>query len=460
MKFDFLSILVDPFVLMFFVVSIGLLVGKVKIGNMNLGGSGTLFVGLVVGWLIYQTELYIVEQGNHTEGYEQAYKVISEGIIHNYFFNTALIFFVASVGLLAAKDMGAVLKKYGVKFIVLGLLITLVGAAVTFGSTLLIKDTNSYEVAGVYTGALTSSPGLGAALETAKQHAGEIVNDYENKDYNIQKKILLVIEPSGSLTPENTTNLTPDQRQIYIMNSEASIGVGHAIGYPFGVIIVILAVNFLGIIFKINIEEEKQLYLRNINKIKKEMKITDIQDSPFNIISFSVTCFFGYLAGSIEINLGPLGYFSLGSTGGVLITGLILGYIGKIGPISFRMDPKILTLIRELSLSFFLGIVGLNYGYKALNALLGSGITLSLLSLIIGLISILAGFIVGRYVFKLDWIILVGAICGGMTSTPGLGAAIDALKSDDPATGYGATYPFALVGMILFTIILHRMPIM
>ena len=72
----------------------------------------------------------------------------------------------------------------------------------------------------------------------------------------------------------------------------------------------------------------------------------------------------------------------------------------------------------------------------------------------------MAAFLLGRYVFKLNWVLLVGAICGGMTSTPGLGAAIDALDSDEPAAGYGATYPFALLGMIVFTILLHRLPLL
>ena len=65
----------------------------------------------------------------------------------------------------------------------------------------------------------------------------------------------------------------------------------------------------------------------------------------------------------------------LESTGGVLIGALLLGYIGKIGPLSFRMDAKVLGVIRELGLSFFLAIVGLNYGYGAVDALTGSGIT-------------------------------------------------------------------------------------
>ena len=54
---------------------------------------------------------------------------------------------------------------------------------------------------------------------------------------------------------------------------------------------------------------------------------------------------------------------------------------------------------------------------------------------------------------------LSGSICGGMTSTPGLGVAIDAIGTDDPAAGYGATYPFALFAMVIFSIILFKLPI-
>jgi len=35
---------------------------------------------------------------------------------------------------------------------------------------------------------------------------------------------------------------------------------------------------------------------------------------------------------------------------------------------------------------------------------------------------------------------------------------VSLLPDDEPATGYGATYPFALLGMVIFTIILHNLP--
>lgn len=461
MKFDFMGILMDPFVLMFITVATGLVFGKVKFGKFNFGTSGALFTGLLIGWAVYELGMNITEKGEAAAGFAQATKMLGNGIIHSYFFDTSLIFFVAAVGLLAAKDMGAVLKKYGAKFVILGALITLVGAGVTYGATAVISGTNAYEVAGVYTGALTSSPGLGAALETANSHATGYAEKYEGLPDSDKIMVLEIIDKSGALTPENTPVLTEELKATYITNAVAGVGVGHAIGYPFGVIIVIFAVNFFASIFKMDVNEEKRKYTEEMTQARNMVSGgREIPTTPFSIISFTLTCAIGYLVGSIQIYMGPLGYFSLGATGGVLIMALVLGYIGKIGPLSFRMDSKSLSMLRELCLAFFLGIVGLKYGFKTFDALFGSGISLAITSLVVGVVAMLVGFLVGRYVFKLNWVMLSGAICGGMTSTPGLGAAIDALDSDDPAAGYGATYPFALLGMIIFTIVLHKLPLL
>lgn len=450
---------------MFITVATGMLFGKIKFGKFSFGTSGALFTGLVIGWAVYKLGMNILDAGPEADGflasgYEGATAMVENGVIPGLFFSTSLIIFVAAVGLLAAKDMGVVVRKYGVRFIVLGLIVTFVGAGATYGATALLKDTNAYEVAGVYTGALTSSPGLGAAIETAHDHASEYADNFENLNHKEKEVVLGVIDEKGNLTPENTPSLSEEQQETFITNAEAGVGVGHAIGYPFGVIIVIFAVNFFSNIFRMDVEEEKLKYQEEISHAKSVSGYREIPTTPFNILSFTLVCLLGYLLGNLKIFMGPLGYFSLGSTGGVLVVGLILGYLGKIGPLSFRMEPKTLSILRELGLVFFLGIVGLKYGFKAFDALVGSGIILALVALAVGLIALLIGFFLGRYLFKLNWIILAGALCGGMTSTPGLGAAVDALESDDPAAGYGATYPFALFGMIVFTIILHKLPLL
>ena len=195
-----------------------------------------------------------------------------------------------------------------------------------------------------------------------------------------------------------------------------------------------------------------------MEQARSEIGGKQIEEVSFDLTAFILACFIGFTLGKIKINLGPLGFLSLGATGGVLIGSLVLGHIGKIGPLNFRMNNKILGTVRQISLAFFLAVVGLRYGFKVFESLAGTGAYLALVSLVVCIVSMLIGFFIGRHVFKINWTMLSGAICGGMTSTPGLGAAVDALGSDDPATGYGATYPFALLGMVVFTIMLHNMP--
>lgn len=466
-KFDFVSLILNPFVLMFVTIAVGLLFGKIKFGKFSFGTSGALFVGLAIGWLVYGFAQKIYDSNDAAAQGMKAAVQIMEGnggkIINNYFFSTALIIFVAAVGLLAAKDLGIVIKKYGAKFVVLGLLITFIGAGATYMCTAFCKDTNAYAVAGVYTGAMTSSPGLASALETAQIHSSELADNFSeksDKDKEVVLSVLSLDEKYKGLNIKNTEQLTEEMKQDFVNQATAQVGIGHAVGYPFGVIIVILAVNFLNIIFKFDVEKEKKNYQLEMEAARNIGNVKQIPTTDFSIISFALVCFIGYLIGSIKIYMGPLGYVSLESTGGVLIGALLLGYIGKIGPISFRMDTKVLSIIRELGLAFFLAIVGLNYGYGAVDALTGSGLTLAVVSLVVGFIAVIIGFLVGRYLFKLNWIMLSGAICGGMTSTPGLGAATEAVGSDDPGAGYGATYPFALFGMVIFTIVLHKLPLL
>lgn len=470
MSFDFSSLLMNPFILMFATVVLGLLFGKIKFGKFSFGTSGALFVGLAIGYLIYKYADNIYQAGQTDASNYAAAAAIFVGnggkIINSYFFQASLIFFVAAVGLLAAKDIGYVIRKYGAKFIILGILITFVGAGVTYACTAFTGNSNPYAVAGVYTGAMTSSPGLASALETAQAHAEEYADNYSSlpkEDQKVVIKVLNLDEKYKDVTLADTKVLTKDEKESYINQATGQVGIGHAVGYPFGVIIVILAMNFLNVVFKFDVEEEKRRYrieMAAAEEASKKAGKVEIPTTPFSMISFALVCILGYLLGSIQIYMGPLGYVSLESTGGVLIGSLILGYIGKIGPFSFRMDSKILAIIRELGLAFFLAIVGLNYGYGAIAAITGSGIQLALVSLIVGFIACMIGFLVGRYGFKLNWVILSGALCGGMTSTPGLGAATEAIGSDEPGAGYGATYPFALLGMVIFAIVLHKLPLL
>lgn len=379
-KFDFLNTALNPFILMFVAIITGLLFGKIKFGKFSFGSSGALFSGLAIGWAAYRiAEKIYAGQDGAAAGMKAAAQIIEDNggkVINSYFFTTCPVIFVASIGLLAAKDLGIVIKKYGPKFIVLAVLITFVGAGATYACTAFCKDTNAYAVTGVYTGAMTSSPGLASALETANVHATEVSSEYESATTEEKQNILDVLKLDDKyrdLTVENTKTLTAEMKNDYVNQATAQVGIGSAVGYPFGVIIVILAVNFLNVIFRFDVEEERKRYVADMEAARSISGIREIPATSFSIISFATVCFAGYVIGSVKLHMGPLGYVSLEATGGVLISALLLGYIGKIGPLSFRMDTKVLSVIRELALSFFLAVVGLNYGYGAVDAIMGSG---------------------------------------------------------------------------------------
>ncbi len=455
MKFDIIGWIMSPYVLVFLTLFTGMWFGKINFYKFKFGLSGPLFTGLIIGTFVLKFANG-VQEGD--AGYKATSSLISSGVVPKPMYTLFLILFVASVGLLASKDLGIVIKKYGAKFAILGILITLLGAGLTYSVTLLYPDGNPYEVAGVYTGALSSSPGFAAAIETSGVHAEKWVASYETENTHNKEKILRILDPTGQMTPENTPKLTAEQQKNFVTMATGSTGAGHAISYPFGIIIVILAMGLFPKIFKINMDEEKRLFTEEMKSLHSSSSKKEIEEGPFDLVAFAFACFAGYTIGMLKINMGPLGYFSLGATGGVLIGSLALGYIGKIGSLNFRMDPKVTAAIRNLSLASFAGSVGLKYGLKVVNSITGSGLNLVIISLIVSIVCMLVAFLIGRYVMKINWIMLSGAICGGMTSTPGLGAAIDASGSDDPAAGYGATYPFALIGMVLFTIILHNLP--
>ena len=61
----------------------------------------------------------------------------------------------------------------------------------------------------------------------------------------------------------------------------------------------------------------------------------------------------------------------------------------------------------------------------------------------------LVGYLLGKYVFKLSIFNNLGSLTGGMTSTPALGTLISVAGTDDVAAAYAATYPVALVMIVL-----------
>lgn len=304
-------------------------------------------------------------------------------------FNVVLMGFIVAVGLKASKNIKHIIGSHGLKFIVLSFLITAVGALSTYVFILIYPDL-AFSIIGAYEGGLTSSPGLATALE---------------------------VSPSKLL--------------------DAAIGLGYSIAYVPGILVVMIYSSWMG-------KKDYTGKAKRVNTIDSTIKY------PFNIFKFLFVIFAGLVIGSIRLSFGTTMVFSLGITGGVLISSLFLGSYFK----SLQFENSALDVIRDISLNGFLAIVGLDYGEIAINSIMDSGMILLGIGLVIAIISVTIGHVVGLYVLKIEPVYLVGGICGGMTSTPGLACAVEAFESEDVTLGYGAAYPFALVGMILWTNIL------
>lgn len=471
MHFNFTSFIFNPLVLVFLTMTLGNMFGNIKFKKFSFGITGTLFVGLVIGYFLTK---YSVSFEEGSKFYLKAQNILKGHVVDKSILSLSLLIFIVGTGLLAAKDMKYAISKFGKQFVCLAIFIPFVGAVTSYGLSKAVDNVSPFQVTGTYTGALTSSAGLAAATESSDAEARRIAAEFPEMSEKVKNKILTIINKANErnaklqnkeipeiLTLENTESLSKETAESFVTEAKAGVGVGHSIGYPFGVLFLILGINFIPKIFGLDIEEEKRKYFaqkeKDLSNVKHdENKVSEVK---MDFVGFSLAAFLGYFLGSIKIYMGVLGYFSLGSVGGAIIMSLILGSIGKIGPINFRMDSIVLGKMRTYFLSIFLAGVGLNFGFRVIAAVTGDGVIIAIISAIVAIVSILFGFLLGHYVFHINWTVLSGAITGGMTSAPGLGAAIDSVGCDEPAISYGATQPLATLCMVIFSIIIHKLPL-
>ena len=106
--------------------------------------------------------------------------------------------------------------------------------------------------------------------------------------------------------------------------------------------------------------------------------------------------------------------------------------------------------LADLGLLLFLAEVGTSAGKNLVATFEESGMLLFGVGAAITLVPMLVAVLVGRLVFNISLLDLLGTITGGMTSTPGLAAADSMSDSSAPSIAYATVYPIAMVFLILF----------
>jgi len=155
----------------------------------------------------------------------------------------------------------------------------------------------------------------------------------------------------------------------------------------------------------------------------------------------------GGLVGLLSIPVGNLP-LSLTASGGALIMGLIFGWLRSLSPTFGRIPEPALWVFDTIGLAVFIGVVGLAAGPSFVAGLRETGPSLLVVGFLVALTPHVAALLFGRYVLRLNPVILFGACAGAGTVTAALRSIQDEAQSKLPVLGY--TVPYA-IGNILLT---------
>lgn len=391
----------------FAVLALGYALGRITIKGVSLGDAGVFIIALIAGALFF----HIDQEG----------ALIFSGSSSPYDFTTGislveslgLVLFVTSVGFIAGPKFFGNFKRNFKSYVLLGLIIIIAGGLAAAGCIGLgevigyggiIEDQDGFVamVVGLLAGALTSTPAFSAAKAT-------VASEYQTL-----------------------------------------VSVGYGIAYIFGVIGVVLFVQLIPKITKANMDEERAKLIVAENGEKKAYAGKLFEIDHMGIAAFSLAAILGTLLGQIKIPLSGDGLsgtcFSLTTTGGCLLTSLVLGHFGRVGKVSIMPSQSTLKLFRELGLVFFLAGAGLPGGAEFVE---NFDIMYFVYGAIMTIVPLIIGYLFAKYVLKLSLFNNLGSITGGMTSTPALGTLINTAGTEDVASAYAATYPIALIAVVL-----------
>jgi len=520
----------DYFVL-FLVIGLGIAIGKIKVKGIYFDLSAVIFVAIFFGYLY------------NSFGIDFKIPPIIQSV--------GLVLFIYTIGMQAGPSFFNAFREQGLKLIALAGITVITGAIVAI-SISYIYGVDMKMMTGLLTGALTSTPGLAAAIESAHSPLASIGYgiaypfgvlgvilfvklspklfrvDLEKEEINFKENSKSNTPPIANrnfiISNENIDGKTIHDLNIRFMtkanisrimkpNQESvapspdtileigdmikAVGTENALkrvevllGHPTDIKIPRsgsydikwYVISDKHVVNK-TIEELNLLdnYLATITRIRRSSidlaphpttrlrygdkilvsctkgnvpaitqlfgdSLKRIGETSFLPVAFGIVI--GVIVGAIAFPLGSF-HFKLGLTGGVLIAALLLSWKGKTGPIIWNLSGTANQVLRQFGLLMFLTPVGLKAGESLVSAIAEHGMILFVYGAVITLVPMFISVVIGKYFLKLNYLSILGALTGGMTSTPGLSATDSMTESDAPQIAYASVYPFALVLIII-----------
>lgn len=356
----------------------GLLLGKIKIKGITLGITWVLFAGIAInalGITLNHDMLHIVKE-------------------------FGLILFVTAVGLQVGPGFFRSFKKGGLALNIMAIANVALGVGITWLVAKLAHESLT-DMAGVYTGAITNTPGLSAAQQA--------VND------------------------------------LAIDGASERLAAGYAVAYPLAVVGMILSCIILRPLCRIDMKKEPSVAAfesaqTTTTPKRKARKIN-------GLIPIFIIIALGIILGSIPIPVGMKAPVKLGLAGGPLVVALLVGWLGvKRNWFSTDFtDGQGVHTLREVGIALFLAGVGLGAGQAFTSTIqehymwLAYGVIITIVPpLVIGIFS--------RLVLKVNYYTLMGFIGGSHTDPPTLAFANTVAPEGCklPNMGYATVYPLTM----------------
>jgi putative transport protein len=312
-----------------------------------------------------------------------------------------LVIFITSVGLSAGPGFIQRMKRNGLSYAVLCVSTAAIGCAICFAVVRLSGMDASLAV-GIMTGAFTTSPGFAAAKEAASSAEAAI-----------------------------------------------QVAIGYGIAYPIGVICKVMFIQLTPKLLKADMARERELISLPLPPENNSVHRQTFQIDKLGLFVLSVTAVLGIFLGSVVIPLPNGGRFSLGTTGGPLVLGLLFGSIGKVGCLDLQMNKSVVTPTKEIGLLLFFSGAGVEGGRGIAKIIASYGFTPLLYGLAFVMLPLCGGFLMFRYILKLPLLNGLGSLAASMTCTPSLAVLIDVAETDDVTAAYATTYPIALITLVL-----------
>ncbi|MBM7661059.1 putative transport protein [Bacillus mesophilus] len=510
----------EPLLLLFLILFLGSWLGQIKVKGLSLGSAGVLLIAMIFGHFGLQVSPIVQ--------------------------NLGLSLFIVAVGLQAGPRFFRMIRTSGMIFGLISILTVLLAAVTTVIVSKVFNLSKALSI-GIMTGALTSTPGLAAALQATNDPVASVgygiaypfgviavvlfvqllprvlkVDLYKD----LQQKINPISnEESPEMITIEVTNPSINKKTLQELNlhKNYSVVISRVIRGRRSIIalsdtvllngdrlvtvgtkseldkfceyagrrvkvdlqnvdhiklrkVVVDAYDIIGKNIKeLNLRRDYGVTVTRIERggieysqnsrmrlergdvltiVSSEDRLDDVEKlftrdkltvTNVHIFSLSIILLLGILLGMLPITLPGLGTITLGVAGGPLFVALIIGHFGKLGPIKARYYQPSNQVIGDIGLALFLAGAGTTAGQGIVTVIQDEGIRLVLAGAIITVVPIFGGFLIARKIFHLSMIHSLGALCGGMTSTPGLGAVNQLMESEDPAIAYAAAYPFALI---------------